>query len=287
MKKRRHPDWLKVKIPSGENYKYIKDLLKQYELNTVCVEARCPNIAECSDNGTATFLIMGKKCSRNCKYCHVTAQKPEPLDRLEPGNIAKVVKALKLKHVVITSVTRDDLPDNGSFHISNCVTQIKNKNPKTKVELLIPDLNGNKMDLARILKSSPDILGHNLETVKDLFPNVRPEGNYERSLILLKQSKNINSNIPTKSGLMIGLGETTNQIIEALEDLKNNDVNFITIGQYLQPSAEYLPVVKYYSPDEFNSLKVAAQKLGFDYVESGPLVRSSYHAEKAIADEKG
>lgn len=282
MNKRRHPDWLKVKIPSGGQYNKIKNLLKQYNLNTVCVHAKCPNIGECSSNGTATFLIMGNQCSRNCKYCHVDHQTPQALDKQEPDNIAQVVKALELKHVVITSVTRDDLPDNGSSHIALCLARVKQENPQTTTELLIPDLQGVEEDLKRILDEKPHILGHNLETVESLFQAVRPEGDYHRSLSLLRLSKKMAPQIKTKSGLMVGMGETVEEIDKAMGDLRNAGVDVLTIGQYLTPAKGYYPLDKYYTPEEFSYLKEKALALGFSHVESGPLVRSSYHAERAL-----
>ncbi|MCX7760426.1 MAG: lipoyl synthase [Hydrogenothermaceae bacterium] len=256
----------------------IKKLLRRLNLHTVCEEANCPNIGECFSKKTATFMIMGDICTRNCPYCNVSHGKPLPLDSQEPIKIAQAVKTLGLKYIVITSVDRDDLPDGGASHFAEVVYRIRELGEDIKVEVLIPDFRGDEKALKTVIKSKPDVINHNIETVKELYKKVRPQGKYERSLNLLKSIKNIDSSIKTKSGFMVGLGETFNQIYQLLRDLKDVDVDIITIGQYLQPSKSHLPVEKYYSDEEFETLKKIAIELGFKEVFSGKLVRSSYHA---------
>lgn len=281
-KARRHPDWLKVKLPSGPEYNRVRGLLDQYGLNTVCHHARCPNVAECYGNGTATFLILGQHCTRNCRYCNVSHGKPLPPDPREPENIAAVVAALELNFVVITSVTRDDLKDGGARHFAQVVQAIGEQSPSTKTELLIPDFRGEEWPLELILESGPSVMSHNLETVKELFPSARPQGSYDHSLELLKAMGRLAPKIPVKSGLMLGMGESDAQLTGALKDLRTFGVTHLTLGQYLQPSPAYLPVEKYYPPEEFKQWKKRALAMGFSYVESGPLVRSSYHAERGL-----
>ena len=279
---RRHPDWLKVKIGSGENYVKMKSLLRKSKLHTICEEAKCPNMAECFGCGTAVFLILGDTCTRNCKYCNVKHGKPLSLNQDEPVDVAASVKELGLNYVVITSVTRDDLDDGGAGVFFDCVAEVKKLNNDCKVEVLIPDFKGNINSLEKVIQSKPDVINHNIEVVEDLFPIIRPEGDYKTSLNLLKNIKKINGNIKSKSGFMIGLGETKNQILKTLNDLKESNVDFLTIGQYLQPSKQHVEIKKYYTPEEFNDFKKIALGIGFKHVESGPLVRSSYHAEKAF-----
>ena len=279
---RRHPDWLKVKIPGGANYVKMKSLLRNSKLHTICEEAKCPNIAECFGNGTAVFLIMGDVCTRNCRYCNVSHGSPKKINVNEPIDIAESVKNLGLKYVVITSVTRDDLEDGGADIFYKTVSEIKKINKDCKIELLIPDFKGDMNSLEKVIYSKPDVINHNIEVVKDLFNDIRPEGNYNLSLKLLGEIKTINPKMKTKSGFMIGLGETDKQVIATLKDLKKSNVNFLTIGQYLQPSKNHIEIKKYYTPQEFNEFKKIAIDLGFSYVESGPLVRSSYHADKAL-----
>jgi lipoyl synthase len=281
-KHRRHPDWLKVPIPGGKTYAAMKEQLRNSHLHTICEEAKCPNQAECFGNGVATFLILGDRCTRNCRYCHVTHATPFVLNENEPYDVAISVQQLGLSYVVITSVTRDDLSDGGASVYVETITKIKEMNPGCKVEVLIPDFKGNQTALMNVLQASPDVLNHNIEVVKALFPSIRPEGNYERSITLLKQSKTEYPKIPTKSGFMVGLGETEEQIDELLHDLRKVQVDMLTIGQYLQPSKNHAPIHKYYTPTEFDLLKEKALTLGFAHVESGPLVRSSYHAEQAM-----
>ena len=279
---RRHPDWLKVKIGGGETYVKMKSLLRNSKLHTICEEAKCPNIAECFGSGTAVFLILGDTCTRNCKYCNVKHGEPLPLNPEEPKNVAESVKKLGLKYVVITSVTRDDLDDGGAGVFYDTVLEIGKLNEDCKIEVLIPDFGGSKQSLKKVIDSKSDLINHNIEVVKDLFPTIRPEGNYKTSIEVLKKIKKINNNVKTKSGFMIGIGENKEQIIETMKDLRNANVDFLTIGQYLQPTKEHTKIIKYYSPEEFDDLRRIALDMGFEHVESGPLVRSSYHAEKAM-----
>ncbi|KYK20963.1 lipoyl synthase [Thermoplasmatales archaeon SG8-52-2] len=279
---RRHPDWLKVKIGGGESFVKMKSLLREAKLHTICEEAKCPNIAECFGSGTAVFLILGDICTRDCKYCYVKHGKPLKLNLEEPKDVAESVKKLGLKYVVITSVTRDDLEDGGADIFYKTIKEIKKLNPNVFVEVLIPDFNGNISSLKKVIDAKPDVINHNIEVVENLFADIRPQGNYETSLKLLKEIKNINKDIKTKSGFMVGLGESEEQILKTMKDLRNSEVDFLTIGQYLQPSKNHIEISKYYSPTEFDQFKKSALDMGFKHVESGPLVRSSYHAEKAI-----
>jgi lipoic acid synthetase len=279
---RRHPDWLKVKIGGGKKYSNMISLLQNAKLNTICQEAKCPNIAECFGSGTAVFLIMGDSCTRNCMYCNVKHGKPLPLNPEEPKEIAESVKQLGLKYVVITSVTRDDLEDGGAVVFAETINAIKDINPGCKVEVLTPDFKGKIESIKTIISAKPDVFNHNIEVVKELFPKIRPEGNYNLSLNFLKNIKKINDETKTKSGFMIGLGENKEQIVTTIKDLRSANVDFLTVGQYLQPSKDHVEIKKYYSPDEFKEFKEIALDMGFKHVESAPLVRSSYHAEKAI-----
>jgi lipoic acid synthetase len=279
---RRHPDWLKVKIGGGENFAKIKFMLRSAKLHTICEEAKCPNIAECFGCGTAVFLILGDTCTRNCRYCNVRHGTPLPLNSNEPKDVAESVKKLGLKYAVITSVTRDDLKDGGASFFYEAVKEIKKLSNNCRVEVLIPDFKGNKEALQTVIDAKPDVINHNIEVVEKLFPEIRPQGNYKMSLELLKNIKKINKNMTTKSGFMLGLGESKEQIINTMQDLRKVSVDFLTIGQYLQPTREHFDIKKYYTPEEFNKFKKIAMDLGFAHVESGPLVRSSYHAEKAI-----
>lgn len=279
---RRHPDWLKVNIGGGEQFVKMKSLLRNAKLHTICEEAKCPNIAECFGSGTAVFLILGDICTRNCKYCNVKHGKPIALNQNEPKDVAESVKELGLKYVVVTSVTRDDLEDGGASVFFNTVNEIKKLNQNCRVEVLIPDFKGKMGSLKEIIKAKPDVINHNIEVVRELFPQIRPEGNYETSLKLLKNIKDINKTVKTKSGFMIGIGENRDQILNTMKDLIESDVDFLTIGQYLQPTKEHAEIKKYYTPKEFDELKEIAYKLGFQHVESGPLVRSSYHAQNAF-----
>lgn len=278
---RRLPDYLKRPIIDTDKTRTVRKILKTKCLNTVCENARCPNKNECYTKNTATFLIMGNNCTRNCRYCNISCARPEPLDLNEPKHIAEAVKDLGLKYAVITSVTRDDLADGGAEHFANCVYEIKNLCGDVKVEILTPDFKGDINALETIIKAHPDVFNHNIETVKEVFKSARPQGNYEVSLEVLKYIKD-NSEILTKSGLMIGLGETFEQIENTMTDLKNAGCDILTIGQYIQPSKEHLEVSKYYSSEEYEDLKVLAKKIGFMSFQIGPLVRSSYKASDIL-----
>lgn len=278
---RRLPDYLKRPIIDTDKTRTVRKILKTKCLNTVCENARCPNKNECYTKNTATFLIMGNDCTRNCKYCNISCARPEPLDLEEPKHVAEAVQALGLKYAVITSVTRDDLPDGGAEHFANCIYEIRKLCLDTKIEILTPDFKGNKDCLDVIIKAHPDVFNHNIEAVRDIFKSVRPQGDYECSLEVLKYVKD-NSNILTKSGLIIGLGETFEQIEQTLIDLKNVGCDIVTIGQYIQPSKHHLEVAKYYTPEEYNKLKELANKVGIKNHQIGPLVRSSYRAAELV-----
>lgn len=275
---RRHPDWIKVKAPGSPNYLRLKSVLREKNLHTVCEEARCPNIGECWGNKTATFLILGDTCTRGCRFCAIDKGKPAALDPEEPRNVALVVKDLGLDHIVVTSVNRDDLPDGGSHHFAKTVFWIKSLNPGIRVELLIPDFDGNLRAVETVVNSGIEILNHNIETVPRLYPKVRPGHTYQCSLNVLSEAKKFRDDVLTKSGLMLGVGETYDEVLSTLHDFRSNQVDIVTLGQYLQPSSRQLKVDRYLTPDEFTHFKVEAEKLGFRHVESGPLVRSSYHA---------
>ena len=278
---RRLPDYLKRPIIDTDKTRTVRKILKTKCLNTVCENARCPNKNECYTKNTATFLIMGNDCTRNCKYCNISCARPEPLDLEEPKHVAEAVQALDLKYAVITSVTRDDLPDGGAEHFANCIYEIRKLCPDTKIEILTPDFKGNKDCLDIIIKAHPDVFNHNIEAVRDIFKSVRPQGDYECSLEVLKYVKD-NSDILTKSGLIIGLGETFEQIEQTLIDLKNVGCDIVTIGQYIQPSKHHLEVAKYYTPEEYDKLKELANKVGIKNHQIGPLVRSSYRAAELV-----
>ncbi len=280
--KRHHPDWLKVKIPGGKEYSNMKKLLRKSKLHTICEEAKCPNIAECFGNSTAVFLILGDVCTRNCKYCNVKNGMPLPLNPDEPHDVALSVKELGLDYVVITSVTRDDLSDGGASVFYDTVKEVRNIHPDCKIEVLIPDFIGKTSSLNKVIESKPDVINHNIEVVKNLFPYIRPEGNYRVSINLLKEIKEFDNKIKSKSGFMVGLGENKYEVIKTIKDLSNAKVDFLTIGQYLQPSKKHVEIKKYYTPQEFKDLKKIALNMGFKHVESAPLVRSSYHAKEAF-----
>lgn len=277
----RLPEYLKRPIIDTEKTRTVRRILKTNCLNTVCENARCPNKNECYTKNTATFLIMGNVCTRNCRYCNIGCAKPDPLDMDEPMHVAQAVKELGLKYSVITSVTRDDLPDGGAEHFARCIEEIRKLVPDVKIEILTPDFKGEHSALDRIISAHPDVFNHNIETVKELFKTVRPQAIYNRSLDVLKYIKE-NSDIITKSGMMIGLGETFEQIEETLTDLKKAGCDILTIGQYIQPSKEHLPVAEYYKPEDYETLKTLAQKIGFKHYQIGPLVRSSYRAAELI-----
>ncbi|TAL70696.1 MAG: lipoyl synthase [Bacteroidetes bacterium] len=272
------PEWLKVKAPVGETYSNLKSMIRSKSLHTVCEEARCPNMGECWGAGTATFMILGDICIRNCRFCAVTSGKPLPPDLNEPTNVAEAVKSMGVRHAVITSVNRDELPDQGSSHWAKTITEVRKINPKVSIEVLIPDFMGDMVCLKRVIDAKPDILNHNIETVPRLYATIRPKAVYERTLFVLNESKKMG--MRTKSGLMVGIGEKTEEVFEVLKDLKANNVDIVTIGQYLQPTPKHAPVDRFVHPDEFSEYKRIGLEMGFKHVESGPLVRSSYHAER-------
>jgi lipoic acid synthetase len=274
------PDWLKVRAPGSANYLRLKTLMRELKLHTVCEEAHCPNIGECWHHGTATFMIMGDVCTRACGYCNVTHGTPLSIDPQEPDHLARAVETLQLAYVVVTSVDRDDLPDFGAGAFAATVHAIHARRPECRVEVLIPDFQGHETPLRTVLESRPDILNHNTETVPRLYRVARPGGRYVRALELLDRARTWAPGIPTKSGIMVGLGETWDELVDVLRDLRQVDCQILTIGQYLRPSIAHLPLERYYTPDEFRDLKRIALDLGFGHVESGPLVRSSYHAHE-------
>jgi len=277
---RRLPEWLKVPMPAGENYARLRGLLRNGGLHTVCESARCPNIGDCWNRLTATFMILGDICTRRCHYCAVPTGRPKGLDNEEPERLARTVQRLGLKYCVITSVNRDDLPDGGAGIFAECIRRIRAYVPGCRVEVLIPDFAGNWDALAEVLEAGPDVLNHNIETVRRVFRRVRPQGNYDLSLELLDRARRMAPHIPTKSGMMVGLGETWEEILETMRDLRAVGCQMLTVGQYLRPSPIHHPVMKFYTPQEFQALRRAGLEMGFRYVASGPLVRSSYHADE-------
>lgn len=280
------PDWIRVRIPASPKIGQIKEQLRKHKLASVCEEASCPNLGECFSNGTATFMVMGEICTRRCPFCDVAHGKPKPLDENEPRELAQAIAEMGLKYVVITSVDRDDLKDSGARHIANCITETRRYNPSIKVEVLVPDFRGRMKAALDILEQTPpDVFNHNLETVPRLYKQARPGADYLWSLDLLKQYKARQPNVPTKSGLMLGLGETKEEVMDVLRDLRAHDVDMITLGQYLQPSRNHLAVARFVHPDEFEELRIFGEALGFKQVASGPMVRSSYHADKQAAGE--
>ena len=277
---RRFPHWLKVKMPSGQNYNDLRHKMRESSLHTVCEEARCPNIGECWERKTATFMILGDTCTRACTYCAVNTGTPNGLDLEEPIRLAQTVESMLLNYVVITSVNRDDLLDGGAFIFSQCIKQIKKRLPECKVEVLTPDFEGNFEALATVVNAGPQTFNHNIETVRRIFPRVRAKGNYDLSLEVLRNVKQISGSVVTKSGIMVGLGETMDEITQTMKDLRDSDVDLLTVGQYLRPSEKHAPISKWYTPDEFKNIEVSGLELGFKHVASGPLVRSSYHADE-------
>jgi lipoic acid synthetase len=274
------PEWLKVRAPGSENYVRLKGLMRGLGLHTVCEEANCPNIGECWHHGTATFMILGDTCTRSCGYCNVVHGTPKPADADEPVKVASAIHALDLSYVVVTSVDRDDLPDFGATQFAKVITETRRRIPRCRLEVLIPDFQGSADALEIVLDARPDILNHNIETVERLYRTARPGGRYARALQVLRTSKQIAPEIPTKSGLMVGLGEEWDEVVQVLRDLRAAGVEIVTIGQYLRPSPANLPMARYYTPSEFAELKRIGTELGFGHVESGPLVRSSYHAHE-------
>ena len=277
---RRLPSWLKVRMPGGPNYLELRERLRGAQLHTVCEEARCPNIGECWERKTATFMILGDICTRACSYCAVTTGTPLTLDLGEPVRLAETVERMGLEYAVITSVNRDELADGGAFIFAECIRQIHKRLPNCKVETLIPDFEGNWDALERVMEAGPETLNHNIETVRRVFSRVRPKGDYDQSLELLKRAKHLAPHGVTKSGMMVGLGETRNEIAETMADLRAVECDLLTIGQYLRPSDKHAPLSRWYTPDEFEELRELGESMGFRHVASGPLVRSSYHADE-------
>jgi len=276
----RKPEWIRVRAPSSPRFFEIKRILREHRLHTVCEEASCPNIGECFGKGTATFMIMGDICTRRCPFCDVGHGRPLPLDPEEPANLAATIAALKLRYVVITSVDRDDLRDGGAQHFVDCIRAVRARSPATQIEILVPDFRGRMERALSILEAAPpDVMNHNLETVPRLYKQARPGSDYRHSLMLLAEFKRRVPGVPTKSGLMVGLGETDEELMEVLRDMRAHDIDMLTIGQYLQPSSEHLPVLRYVHPDAFSRFEREAYALGFRHAAVGALVRSSYHAD--------
>jgi lipoic acid synthetase len=288
LRPQRKPAWIRARSAADPAVARLKEVLRNNRLHTVCEEASCPNIGECFAGGTATFMIMGDICTRRCPFCDVAHGRPDPLDTDEPENLARTIQAMKLRYVVVTSVDRDDLRDGGAGHFTRCITAIREHNPSTRIEVLVPDFRG-RMDRAlEILNSAPpDVFNHNLETVPGLYKKVRPGSDYAWSLNLLKRFKALHPNVPTKSGLMLGVGETIDEVEQVMRDLRAHDCDMLTLGQYLQPSKHHLPLVRYVHPDEFDRLGELGYALGFTHVASGPMVRSSYHADQQAKDVVG
>lgn len=285
----RLPDWLKVKMPGGPRYMELKQLMRGHRLHTVCEEAHCPNVGECWERSAATFMILGDICTRACRYCAVTTGRPIGLDLLEPVRLAETVKMMGLEYCVITSVNRDDLSDGGAGVFGACIRRIREEVPGCRVEVLIPDFAGSWEALRAVLEAKPDVLNHNIESVRRVFRSVRPKGDYQLSLDLLAEAKAIDSSAVTKSGIIVGMGETWDELVETMRDLRGVDCDLLTIGQYLRPSIKHLPIDRFYTPAEFEELGRIGKDLGFKHVASGPLVRSSYHADeqRAAAGDRG
>ncbi len=277
----RKPEWIRVKSGSGQGYHDVKRMLREHKLHTVCEEASCPNIGECFSKGTATFMILGDLCTRRCPFCDVAHGRPLAPDAEEPANLARTIAAMKLKYVVITSVDRDDLRDGGAQHFADCIRAVRELSPQTRIEVLVPDFRGRlEIALGKLSNSPPDVMNHNLETVPRLYKQARPGADYLNSLKLLKDFKAGFPDIPTKSGLMLGLGETDEEILQVMRDLRSHDVEMLTLGQYLQPTRGHLPVLRYVEPARFNQFEQEAVAMGFRHAACGPLVRSSYHADQ-------
>jgi lipoic acid synthetase len=280
VERQRKPEWLKARVPGGENYSRLKSLIDKSRLHTVCEEARCPNMGECWNSGTATFMILGDVCTRSCGFCAVKTGRPEFLDKDEPRRVGEAVEIMKLRHAVITSVNRDELFDGGAQIFADTIREIRSRVPVCRIEVLIPDFVGSEQALNIVLDAQPDILNHNTETVPRLYKSVRPQAHYNRSLELLFRAKQ--KGFLTKSGLMLGLGETIEEVIDTMSDLREVECDILTLGQYLQPTQSHLPVERYVHPEEFAMLKQRGLEMGFRYIESGPLVRSSYHAAEQV-----
>lgn len=280
---KRRPDWMKIKPPQGENYRFLKHLMRSKQLHTVCEEAHCPNIGECWGSRTATFLILGDICTRSCGFCDIKTGRPLPIDWQEPERVAQAVKSMNLKHVVITSVNRDERQDGGAPIFAMCIERIRDLQSGCSIEVLIPDFKGSEKALRIVMDARPEILNHNVETVPRLFRLVQPQDHYEWALATLSNAKKMDKEVLTKSGIMVGLGEQWDEILQVMRDLVNIGVDILTIGQYLQPSRQHLPIDRYYTPQEFAELQRVGYEMGFRWVESGPFVRSSYHADKQVA----
>ena len=281
----RKPDWLKVRFPAGDRYQRLQSLMREQGLHTVCEEARCPNIGECWNAGTATFMILGDVCTRSCGFCAVTTGRPGAVDAMEPYRLAQAVRTLKLDYVVITSVNRDDMPTGGAEIFAACIRAIRHDDANVRVEVLIPDFKGNWDALAEVVEARPFVLNHNIETAPRLYPQVRPQARYERSLELLRRAKDAAPDMLTKSGFMVGLGETPGELFRVMRDLKASGCDIVTIGQYLRPTIQHLPIDRYYEPEEYEAFRQYGREIGLLHVEAGPLVRSSYHAEKQSAGD--
>ena len=279
------PPWLKKRLPPFQNLQKVKSILEEADLHTVCEEARCPNLGDCFCSGTATFLILGRVCTRNCGFCAVEHGISVPPDENEPRQVAQAIKKMGLRYVVITSVTRDDLPDGGASHFANTIQAIRAVDRGVKVEVLIPDFQGDLSSLITVLSEKPDVLNHNVETLPRLYPDVRPQADYKRSLDLLKRSKEFFPHILTKSGFMLGLGETQKEVLELLQNLREAGCDFLTIGQYLQPRQDRLPVIRFVPPEEFEEYKRIGERMGFKAVASGPFIRSSFHASEMVENK--
>ncbi len=284
---KRKPEWIRAKSHGDPRVQHIKDMLREHNLHSVCEEAACPNLGECFAHGTATFLIMGNICTRRCPFCDVAHGRPDPLDENEPAHLAKTIAAMQLKHVVITSVDRDDLRDGGANHFVQCIDEVRRQSPSTDIEVLVPDFRG-RMDVALdiLTQSPPDIFNHNLETVPRLYKAARPGSDYQWSLDLIRRFQELHPEVPTKSGLMLGLGETMEEVKQVMQDLRDHGCRMLTLGQYLQPSRHHLPVDRFVTPAEFDELGELGKQMGFDHVASGPMVRSSYHADLQAQGEK-
>jgi lipoyl synthase len=278
----RKPPWLKVKAPGGPNYARLKDLMRELDLHTVCEEAHCPNVGECWEHGTATFMILGDVCTRNCAYCAVAHGRPPKYDPAEPERVAAAAAQMKLQHLVITSVDRDDLPDFGAWAFAETIRRVHEASPGCSVEVLVPDFQGNEDSIRAVLDARPEIYNHNTETVPRLYKKARPGGRYERVMNIFRLSKKVAPDIPTKTGIILGMGETNEEVLETMRDLREVDVDILTLGQYLRPSSDHIALDRYVTPDEFKALRDEGMAMGFKHVESGPLVRSSYHAWEQV-----
>jgi len=279
---RRRPPWMKVRAAQGETYQQVRKLMRSKKLHTVCEEANCPNLGECWNRGTATFLMMGDTCTRSCGFCDIKTGRPSPLDFAEPNRIAESVRAMGLRHVVITSVNRDERPDGGATIFAMVIRRIRQLQPGCSIEVLIPDFKGDPLALKMVMDAQPEILNHNVETVPRLFKEVQPQDNYDWALDTLRNAKEMDPLVLTKSGIMLGLGETFDEVVEVMQDLADINVDILTLGQYLSPGKDYLPIKRYYTPDEFDRLQEIGMEMGFKWVESGPLVRSSYRADEQV-----